>query len=143
MISKNLVTQRKNNKKQWNDFFKCNRASNVNRTNTNRPPIQLNLANSVNNIRHDPRANIVIYPLKKIQKYNCNKCHIYLFIIFDYSAPSELISKNITSIIQLLKICRHTHITYAFWFQTVRDSFKDLKRLFGDAFFTDISLTMS
>jgi hypothetical protein len=49
----------------------------------------------------------------------------YLFIILDAAASSELISKNNSSIIQFLKVCRHLHISCAVCIQTVRDSIKE------------------
>jgi hypothetical protein len=55
-----------------------------------------------------------------------------LFIILDDAASSELISKNNSPIIQLLKVCRQLHISCAICVQTIRDSIKELKRLIGD-----------
>jgi hypothetical protein len=57
--------------------------------------------------------NIALYCLKKIQKNEFNKGGTYLFIMLDGPASSGLISKNNSSIIQLLKICKHNHTSYA------------------------------
>jgi hypothetical protein len=84
--------------KNRSDFFKTRRESNV--SNTNRPPMQLNLANPVNNVQDDPRASIALYTLRKIQKDKCNKYLAYIFIILDDQASSELKSKNNITIIQ-------------------------------------------
>jgi hypothetical protein len=65
-------------------------------------------------------------------KYKCNKYPAYLFIALDDAASSELISKNDSPIIRLLKVWRHLHITCAICVQSVPDSIKELKRLIGD-----------
>jgi hypothetical protein len=122
------------------DFFKSNRASNIN-TNTNRPPIQLNIVNPANNTRDDPRANITFYILKKIQKYYCNEHPGYLFIILDDPPLCKLISENNVPIIQLWKIYRIMHISCVIYIQTVHDSIKEPKRLIDDVFYIDISFT--
>jgi hypothetical protein len=54
--------------KRQHYLFKSSRSSRFNNTNTNRPAIHLNLVNSVNNQRDDPRADIGLYALKKVQK---------------------------------------------------------------------------
>jgi hypothetical protein len=90
-----------------------------------------NIKNNVD-INNNPRKNLALYPLKKIEKYHCNTYPAYLFIILDDDASSELISKNNSPIIQLLKVCRHLHISCAICAQTVRDRIKELKRLIGD-----------
>jgi hypothetical protein len=91
--------------------------------------MQLNLVNPANNVWADPRANIALSTLKKIQKYNFNKYTAYLFIILNYADSSELISKNNVPIFQLLKICGYMHIICAICVRTIRDSIKELKRL--------------
>jgi hypothetical protein len=73
-----------------------------------------------------------MYALNKIIKYKCNKYPAYLFIALDDTASSELISKNDSPIIRLLKVCRHMHISCAICVQSVRDSIKELKRLIDD-----------
>jgi hypothetical protein len=78
---------------------------------------------------NDPKKQIAIYALNKIIKYKCNKYSAYLFITLDDTASSELISKNDSPIIRLLNVCRYIHISCAICVQTVRDSFKELKRM--------------
>jgi hypothetical protein len=82
--------------------------------------------------RNDPKKQIAMYALNKIIKYKCNKYPAYLFIALDDAVSSELISKNDSPIIRLLKVCRHMHISCAICIQSVRDSIKELKRLIGD-----------
>jgi hypothetical protein len=48
---------------------------------------------------NNPRKNIALYALKKIEKYDCNTYPVYFFIILDDAASSELISKNNSPII--------------------------------------------
>jgi hypothetical protein len=60
-----------------------------------------------------PKKQIALYALNKIIKYKCNKYPAYLFIALDDAASSELISKNDSLIIRLLKVCRHMHISCA------------------------------
>jgi hypothetical protein len=93
-----------------------------------------NRINDSNNTdtRNDPKKQIAMYALNKIINYKCNKYPAYLFIALDDAASSELISKNDSPIIRLLKVCRHMHITCAICVQSVRDSIKELKRLNGD-----------
>jgi hypothetical protein len=93
-----------------------------------------NRVNDSNNedTRNDPKKQIALYALNKIIKYKCNKYPAYLFIAFDDASSSELISKNDSSIIRLLNVCRHMHISCAICVQSVRDSIKELKRLIGD-----------
>jgi hypothetical protein len=62
---------------------------------------------------NDPKKQIALYALNKIIKYKCNKYPAYLFIVLDDAASSELISKNDSPIIRLLKVCRHMHISCA------------------------------
>jgi hypothetical protein len=52
-----------------------------------------------------PKKQIALYSLNKISKYKCNKYPAYLFIALDDAASSELISKNDSPIIRLLKVC--------------------------------------
>jgi hypothetical protein len=82
--------------------------------------------------RNDPKKQIALYALDKIIKYKCNKYPAYLFIALDDAASLELISKNDSPIIRLLKVCRHMHIGCAICVQSIRDSIKELKRLIGD-----------
>jgi hypothetical protein len=81
---------------------------------------------------NDPKKQIANYALNKIIKYKGNKYSAYLFIALDDAASSEVISKNDSSIIRLLKVCRRMHISCAICVQRVRDSIKELKRLIGD-----------
>jgi hypothetical protein len=81
---------------------------------------------------NDLKKQIAMYALNKIIKYKCNKYPVYLFIALDDAASSELISKNDSPIIRLLKVCRHIHISCAICVQSVYDSIKELKRLIGD-----------
>ena len=102
-------------------FFGTRRIRNSKRDNTND-----------NDTRNDPKKQISLYALDKIIKYKCNKYPAYLFIALDDAASSELISKNDSPIIRLLKVCRHMQISCAIYVQSVRDSIKELKRLIGD-----------
>jgi hypothetical protein len=70
-------------------------------------------------IKNNPRKNTALYTLQKIEKYHYNTYPAYFFIILDDAASSELISKNNSPIIQLLKVCRHLHISCAICVQTV------------------------
>jgi hypothetical protein len=118
---------------QYNpDFFKTSRSSNI-----YTKAMLLNLVNPVNNTRYDPRENLVLYTLKTIQKYNVNKYPGYLFIKLDGATLSELISENNVHIIQLLKICRHMHISCAICVQNVRERIEKLKRLIWNVLLYD------
>jgi hypothetical protein len=64
--------------------------------------------------RNDHKKQIALYALDKIIKYKCNKYLAYLFIALDDAASSELISKNDSPIIRLLKVCRYMHISCVF-----------------------------
>jgi hypothetical protein len=79
-----------------------------------------------------PKKQIALYTLHKIIKYKSNKYPAYLFITLDDDASSELISKNDSPIIRLLKVYRYMHISYAICVQSVHDSIKELKRLIDD-----------
>jgi hypothetical protein len=73
-----------------------------------------------------------MYDHNKIIKYRCHKYPAYLFIVLDDAASSELISKNDSPIIRLLKVCQHMHISCDICVQSVRDNIKELKILIGD-----------
>jgi hypothetical protein len=94
---------------------------------------RINTSDNSNNedTHNDPKKQITLYALDKIIKYKCNKYPAYHFITLDDAASSELISKNDSPIIRLLKICQHMHISCAICVQSVRDSMKELKRLIG------------
>jgi hypothetical protein len=75
---------------------------------------------------------MALYYLKKIEEYKCNNYSVYLFIILDAAISPELISKNDSSIIKLLKIFKYMYISCALFVQIVYDSMIELKRLIGD-----------
>jgi hypothetical protein len=70
-------------------------------------------------------------PLTRLLNIDCNKYPAYLFIVLEDAASSELISKNDSPIIRLLKVCMHMHISCAICVQIIHDSIKELKRLIG------------
>jgi hypothetical protein len=74
---------------------------------------RINTSGDEDNIRNDPKIQIAMYAINKINKYKCNQYPTYLFIALDDDASSELISKNDIPIIILLKVCRYLHISYA------------------------------
>jgi hypothetical protein len=81
---------------------------------------------------NDPKKQIAMYAINKTNKYKCNKYPAYRYISLDDATSSELISKNDSPIIRLLKVCRRMHISCAICAQSVRYSINGLKTVIVD-----------